>query len=151
MSFKKTITIHAGYDRRDSGGGVHGAELVLALMGENGAVTFAVQTEWVPALAGYQQANRRPSSVVQTGMYPKPLDSILHFDRPLYTAQKHEHDSCPYMPDGMACYSMRINGQSVKWRDALLDQGSDYLWRLMAIEYNELARNMGTARERIDP
>lgn len=147
MSFNKTISIHAGYDRRASGGGVHGAEVVFALQGDHGALTFAVQTEWIPFVAASDRMAKTPSRLLDVGINPKPLDTIFHFDKELYTAQQHEHSDCPYMPENLPCFSMRRNDLSKALQMALLNGGSEQVWKLLSVGYIDLARLHGGVKE----
>lgn len=147
MSFKKTIEIYPGYDRRAAAGGVHGAEVVFALQGKHGAVTLAVQTNWIPKAAADEQALKSPSRVVETGVTPRSLDYTFHFDRALFKAQQLQHTVCPYMPEGVECYSMRDSALALKLRDVLLREGSTGVWKHLTKEYNNAVRMMGEAQE----
>jgi hypothetical protein len=147
MTFKRTIEIYAGYDRRPAAGGIHGAELVFALQGKHGAVTLAVQTNWIPKAAADEQNRKNPSRVVETGIEPKPLDYTFHFERPLFQAQQLQHTVCPYMPEGTECYSMRDSKLSSELRDVLLREGSVGVWKHLINEYNRAVRMMGNPQE----
>lgn len=147
MSFKKTIMIYPGYDHRETAAGVHGAEMMFILKGNHGAVTFALQTNWIPRKPADEDVLKSPSRIVETGLEPKPLDYTFHFDRPLYKALQLQHTVCPYMPEGKECYSMRDSKLALELRDVLLHGGSDGIWTRLKAEYNKAVRLMGEPQE----
>lgn len=145
MNFKRTITIYPGYDRRASGEGVHAAEIVFILQAEHGAITFAVQTDWIPKSAAEDRNAKSPSRMLDFGVNPKPLDTVFHFDKPLYTAHQQEHTVCPYIPNNISCYSVRRNELSESFRDVIISRGSDKLWEALIVCYKEMARMNGVS------
>lgn len=147
MSLRKTIQIHPGYDRRASGGGVHGAEIVFVLQGKHGAVTLALQTAWIPQPLQIEADRKAHSTVIQTGLEPKPMEYTFHFDQPLYTSLQLQRTVCPYMPEGSECYSMRDSKLALELRDILLASGSEGVWNRLAKEYNNAVRIMGESQE----
>lgn len=133
--FEHEVKIYPGWDRRQSDGGIHGAEIVFILKSANGLVTASYFTDWMPLEVQdeYLMSGRRTNVI---GVQPVPMDMSCHspipFPAPLPTDRKSEQ--CPYQPG--VCYSRIIRGGVIKAaRDIMLTEGTPGIWRLMAQYY----------------
>lgn len=131
--FERTIEVHPGYDKRDTNDGIHGAELLFVLQGQQGCITFRCFTDWLPLAAQehYMDGVRR-SNVL--GVQPVPKDMVIHSPKPLTYGQQVHRNDCPYTETG-GCYSNTVSSVAPFLRDLLLQEGSEGVWRELQVRY----------------
>lgn len=133
METTRTIEIYPGWDKRDKGEGFHGAEILFTMRCGNDAVTFACYTDWLPVSS---QNDRQIPRILASTVQPKASDFTLHFDRPLYSSRQVVHRECPYLPNGLSCYSLSNMKTATELRDILLNNGSRAVWKEIDAQYN---------------
>lgn len=128
-------------DCRKGSGGFHGSSGMIihfAAMGEHGAVSFAVNTGWLPQQTLPNSIRYRsirewcaPGSAAH---YPMPLDLGYHSKTPRYEGQTICQDKCEYC-DGKPCY---YDGSGLNANDAmyaLVNGGDKALWEFLDAYY----------------
>lgn len=132
MSFEHTVEVHAGRDDRTDGKGFSCAELLFILSEEtaDGAMTFAVRTNWLPI--GMERGVIRPSVSLM------PMDVTYHFPMPTLTAAQDKHDICPYL--GGPCHSVTDHKIGHDLIGVLQGGGTAGLWPRLEQLYTQEAR-----------
>ena len=122
--FERIVTSRPGYHCTLTGGnshGQHGLNMLWVLIGEHGAISFAVYTHWgtVEPHDGYL-------------LSPTPADLSYHSHRPRYEGQS-QYD-CTWV--GPKCYS---DGSGLLARNAfqaLVQDGEEALWAFLEERYH---------------
>jgi hypothetical protein len=135
-TFEREIRFEPAYDKRDTGHGIHGAQMRWLLKGPLGIIQFLVFTQWhLPAVM--EEMERK----FEAGLYPynsaslwKPLPADLgyHSPRPMYDGQSDM--PCDLMPEGKCWYDgSGLNAAPVF--ALLVSEGSDAVWLRLEEEY----------------
>lgn len=133
MKFKKRIFIRPAFDKRDTDPsknyGIHGADMIFTLIGEKGAVSFVLYTNWhLPHVV--EEFHRKPDHII---CKPLPADIGYHSPYPMYEGQKSRNGCCEYI--GVPCYSDGSASNSDAYYEALISRGSKGLWKKMKLYY----------------
>ncbi len=139
---EREVIIYPGYDKRKTGDGWQGAEILFVMRGDHGAVTFSCFTDIMPKEMQLDLISKR-SRISIPAVQPHAPDYTFHYDRPLYTSQQNVHNKCPYMPEGVTCYSGDNRNVGERLRDLLIDRGSGAVWAAMEIQYRDEIRIVG--------
>jgi len=135
IKFKKKIQISAAFDRRHKDPskdyGIHGCNIHFILIGEKGAITFLLYTNWyLPHVA-----KEFKYQLDHTGCTPIPADIGYHSPYPMYEGQKPREEICQYI--GVPCYSDGSSLDADAYYEELVEKGSKGLWKKMIKYYKE--------------
>jgi hypothetical protein len=115
--------------------GIHGADLLMILKGEHGAVQFVVYTNWYLPNVRDELINKpiRDSLDIKCRFLPMPADLGYHSKKPIYEDQELLTNDCELTGgdcyyDGTAC-----GAESVY--DVLVEKGSDAVWDILEERY----------------
>lgn len=141
MSFDHTIEIHPGRDERTEGKGFSCAELLFVLSEDDadGAMTFAVRTNWLPI--------NMERGVIRPSVSLMPIDVTYHFPMPTLTSSQDKHDICPYL--GGPCHSITDHKIGHDLIGLLQAEGTTGIWPRMERMYTQEARINRPQRRRI--
>lgn len=144
MSFKKEITFHEAWDKRDPNPsincGIHGVEIRFVLKGKLGAVQFVIYTNWMLPEVTKERKPRYIGKILQDVdlyfLYPIPADLGYHSHKPMYDGQEKSTEDCPYI--GGSCYYSGSGLGAGPVYDVLLREGSDGVWRELKGYYKRI-------------
>lgn len=130
------------YDKRNpdphKNYGIHGAELLMVLKGDKGAVEFVVYTHWhLPHVQEELIRNIKDSLDVRCSFVPMPSNLGYHSKEKRYYDQEMASETCGYC-DGEPCY---CDGTSLGSEEAfkiLVKEGSDGAWEFLEKYYIEI-------------
>lgn len=139
MKFKKKISIRPAYDKRNSDPnknyGIHGSDLLFTLIGDKGAVTFLLYTNWhLPHVV--DEFERRPDHII---CRPLPADIGYHSPYAMYEGQEPREKVCEYI--GVPCYTDGSASYADEFYKELVEKGSKGLWRKMKKYYESRFEN----------
>jgi hypothetical protein len=136
---KREVKFTPAYNR-GAQGGIHGVELEFAVVGELGAVTFKIFTNWqlpevrenmLNSSTSFGYVQKYPFTFV---MEPIPADLGFHSRLPAYEGQQYMSE-CTYTPEGEGCYYDGSSMAAVNLFDVLVAEGSDGVWRELESKY----------------
>lgn len=134
MKFKKKIEIRPAFDRRSKDPrkdyGIHGCTMLFTLIGEHGAITFMLYTNWqLPHVR-----EELESKLVEYHLFhPLPADIGYHSPHAMYEGQKPRDKVCEYI--GVPCYQDGSACDADDYYNELLTKGSKGLWKKMIKYY----------------
>jgi hypothetical protein len=136
MSLERRMEIQPAFDRRNQDPkknyGIHCCDLSFYLLGKRGAVQFKVFTGWyLPHVAN--ELEGKPYYGLST--YPKGYDIGYHAREPQYEGQTLMTDDCPLI--GGPCYYDGSSLQAESIAKALVEEGSEAVWKIMEQRYIE--------------
>ncbi len=135
MKFKKKIQIMPAFDKRHPNPGknygIHGCNMLFTLIGEHGAVTFTLFTNWhLPHVA---------EELKDKAIHPIPADIGYHSFYSMHEDQIRRSEICEYI--GVPCYQDGSSIQSRKFFDELTSKGLNGLWKKMIVYYKDRFKN----------
>lgn len=140
MKFKKKIQIRPAFDKRHTipskDYGIHGADMIFTLIGEHGAVTFLLYTNW--HLSHVTEEFEKKSD--HLFCKPLPADIGYHSPVPQYASQEPRENICEYI--GVPCYSDGSSSYAEKFYQELITKGSKGLWNKMIEYYKSIFKDM---------
>lgn len=136
MKFKKKIAVRPAFDKRNvddkKNYGIHGAEIIFTLIGDSGAVTFLLYTNWhLPHIV--EEFQCRPDHII---CRPLPADIGYHSPCPMYKGQKPRNKVCEYI--GVPCYQDGSIGYAEEFYQELITKGTKGLWKKMKGYYKDI-------------
>lgn len=143
MKFKKRIQVRPAFDKRDPNPrkdyGIHGADMIFTLIGEKGAVTFCLYTNWhLPHVADELERRRHDHLLCR----PLPADIGYHSPYPMYEDQYRREKVCEYI--GVPCYQDGSASYADEFYKELVAKGSKGLWKKMKEYYKSRFENKET-------
>ncbi len=134
MKFRKKVQVRPAFDKRhpDDGKnyGIHGGDLLFTLIGDKGAVTFLLYTNWhLPHVV--EEFHCRPDHLI---CKPLPADIGYHSPHAMYEGQKPRHEACEYI--GVPCYQDGSASYADEFYQEMITKGTKGLWKKMK-EYYE--------------
>lgn len=139
MRLERRVLFKPAYDKRGSGYGIHGVEMIFLLSGPKGAIQFVVFTHWhLPHVAKEMRENASNwnASVIECLFQPMAADMGYHSPRPMYEDQSPISESCPYVPGGGKCYydGSSLNAEPIF--NLLVREGDEAVWKQLEGEYS---------------
>lgn len=141
---ERVVKFHPAYDRRSpdpqKNYGIHGVELRMVLKGLEGAVVFALYTNWMlPPVTRELDGQSGPVDRPHVLCRPQPADLGYHSLVQRHDGQKPT-DNCEYL-GGRPCY---YDGSGMRAYDVyrrLLERGDEGVWQALECEYKRLFTN----------
>lgn len=145
--FTRSIRLHPGWDRRERGGDLHGAELAFVYRGPAGAIVWTVFTNWMSdqshETSDAMQMIREATVGTMLGVgehamcRPIALEVRAHSLSP-QPGRSDASELCCYL-DRATCYNFAVTtmmqGQGL-W-SLLVRRGEDPIWRELESRYKE--------------
>ncbi len=112
--------------------GIHGAELVMWVEGENGAVSFVLFTNWnLPSVQKETNIRKYPFEYCMT---PTPADLGFHHKKP--GEYLYKNDTCEFV-SGHSCYYEGSGLQAEGIYKILLEKGSEGVYKKLESLYKK--------------
>lgn len=141
MKFKKKIQIRPAFDKRCTDPhkdyGIHGCDMLFTLIGEHGAVSFIIYTNWHLPHVKEELENRRGDYFM---FQPLPADIGYHSPHPMYEDQEPRHKVCEYI--GVPCYTGGSSIDADEYYKELVEKGSKGLWKKMIKYYKDIFKEL---------
>lgn len=143
---QRIVEFFPAWDKRHSqpskNYGIHGAELLMLVLGDKGAIQFRVSTKWhLPAVQKELDQRTLAKSMtagldkfdISATYHPMATDLGYHSKLPMYEDQEVVDTDCKWT--GGPCYydGSGLNADPVL--KLLIGQGSDAVWKRLEEEY----------------
>lgn len=135
---EKITHFRPAYDKRNVNGknyGIHGAELLMILKGDYGAVEFVVYTNWhLPHVQAELLKTRNDELDIKCSFLPFPSNLGYHSKQAMYEGQDVASTNCEYC-DREPCYCDGTSLGSTEVFNILVKEGSDAVWTFLKKYY----------------
>jgi hypothetical protein len=140
---EKIIVLKPAYDKRNpdpsKNYGIHCVDLIFALKGKKGAVTFVVFTGWYLPEVKRELESKGQLHIMR---YPEAVGLDYHSPVPRYEGQLSYNKGCMWLDD-QPCYMDGSVINSERLIDVMLAEGSDGIWRELEEYYHEVFGDEG--------
>lgn len=129
--------IRPGYDMRKNtpNYGCHGVELHFAVIGDKGAISLTIMTDWFPSTIEWRDDSQTKFKQTQPWVTDVMVHSRTKFypDEPELEWQGTHIAECKIL-DGAECW---CDGTSLNeaWTEGIINGGSDWLWDKLEARY----------------
>lgn len=143
MSLQRIVEFFPAWDKRSTAPnknyGIHGAELLMLVLGDKGAIQFRVSTNWhlehVQSELDQRTLTKRPLDIFDISVlyHPMATDLGYHSKVQMYESQTPIKNDCKYT--GGPCYYDGSGLNAEPMLRLLIEQGSDAVWKRLEEEY----------------
>lgn len=146
--FERITKFRPAYDKRSDtpskNYGIGCVNCYMVLRGEKGAVHFTFATGmYLPStMEEYIKEGRGMPEVHDWGVFylnkPMGMDVGYHSLTPVteYDKEREPRPDCDWL-DGKPCYGDGSAMRADEWLKIFLEKGSDEIWKMLEVEYNE--------------
>lgn len=136
--FKRIVQLWPDYDKThidpSKNYGVHGVDLICALVGELGAITFTVFTNWMIPSVQKEIDNEPPYPILPYRFYQPQLADVSYHSHVSHYEDQYSHDDCEYIGGKCYCDGSVLQAQDVM--DILRVEGLDGVWKELERRYD---------------
>lgn len=131
-AFERIVRVTPAYDRRDEGFGIGSVRMVFILKGPEGAVQFAIGSEWY--LPETHEHLMRFRHIREPKLLPSGWGVACHTKEETYAGQTNE--PCDLL-DGGRCFYSESLCMADDWMPDFVAGGTDWLWPRLEQQYRE--------------